>query len=125
VLFTKKILLVEDEFACIKLLHEKLTENGFMVVDAEDGKKGFEMAKKEKPDLILLDIKMPKMNGMTMLSLLRKEDRMKKIKVIILTNLEPDDKIISQIIKNQPVYYYIKSVMRLDDLIDKIKEIVI
>lgn len=121
----KKILLVEDEFACIKLLHEKLTENGFMVVDAEDGKKGLEMAIKEKPDLILLDIKLPKMDGMTMLSLLRKEALGKKIKVIILTNLEPDDKIISQIIKTEPAYYCVKSTMKLDELIDKIKEIVI
>jgi DNA-binding response OmpR family regulator len=120
----KKILLVEDEFACIKLLHDRLTGNGFKVVDAEDGKKGLEMAKKEKPDLILLDIKMPKMDGMTMLSLLRKENYGKKPKVIILTNLDPDDKIISQIIKTEPAYYCIKSTIKLDELIDKIKEIV-
>jgi|ERR1700722_14901100 len=120
----KKILIVEDEFACIKLLHEQLTENGFIVVDAEDGKKGLEMAKKEKPDLILLDIKLPKMDGMTMLNLLRKENIGKKTKVIILTNLEPDDKIILQIIKTEPTYYYIKSNIKLDELISKIKEIV-
>ena len=120
----KKILLIEDELAYIKLLREKLTENGFMIVLAEDGKKGLEVAKKEKPDLILLDLKIPKMDGMTMLSLLRKEEFGQKTKVIILTNLDPDDKIISQIIKTEPVYYCVKSTMKLDELIDKIKEII-
>lgn len=120
----KKILLVEDELAFIKLLHDQLTENGYIVIDADDGKTGLEMAKREKPDLILLDIKMPKMDGMTMLSLLRKENIGKKTKVIILTNLEPDDKIILQIIKTEPTYYCIKSNIKLDELISKIKEIV-
>jgi len=121
----KKILLIEDELAYIKLLDEKLTKNGFTVVHSEDGKKGLEMAKKEKPDLILLDLKIPKMDGMTMLSLLRKEEFGKKTKVIILTNLDPDDNIISQIIKTEPVYYCVKSTIKLDEFIDKIKEIVL
>jgi two-component system, OmpR family, alkaline phosphatase synthesis response regulator PhoP len=119
----KKILLVEDEIPYIKLLRDQLTQNGFTVVEAKDGKEGLEMAKKEKPDLILLDIRMPTMDGMTMLSLLRKEESEKKTKVIILSNFEPDSKIISQVIKTKPTYFCIKSTIKLNDLISIIKEV--
>lgn len=119
----KKILIVEDELAYSKLLHDQLTAKGYTVITAEDGEKGLAMAKKEKPDLILLDIRMPKMDGMTMLNLLRKEAEGKKIKVIILTNLEPDDTIISQVVKTEPTYYCVKSDTKLPELLKKIKDL--
>ena len=119
----QKILIVEDELAYLKLLKTQLTAKGYTVIEAENGKKGLEKVKSEKPDLILLDIRMPVMDGMTMLDLLRKEDITKKTKVILLTNLEPDDKIISQVITDQPSYYFVKSDIKLDDLLEKIKEL--
>jgi DNA-binding response OmpR family regulator len=117
----KKILVIEDELAYSRLLNDQLTAKGYTVIEAENGEKGLALAKKEKPDLILLDIRMPKMDGMTMLNLLRKDDEGEKIKVIMLTNLEPDDKIITQIVKTQPTYYCIKSDIKLEDLMEKIK----
>lgn len=119
----KKILVVEDELAYLKLLHDQLTEKGYEVIMAKNGQEGLKMAKKELPDLILLDIRMPVMDGMTMLDLLRKEDAGKKIKIIILTNLEPDDKIIGDVVKDQPSYYFVKSDIKFDDLLEKIKEL--
>lgn len=117
----KKILVVEDEIAYSRLLHDQLTTVGYQVVLAEDGERGLSMVKSEKPDLVLLDIKLPKMDGMAMLDLLRKEPNGKTIKVIILTNLEPDDKIIREVTEDLPTYYCIKSDTKLDDLLEKIK----
>lgn len=116
----KKILIIEDELAYLRLLKLQLTEKGYSVLEATNGKKGLEMIKSKKPDLVLLDIRMPVMDGMTMLTLLRKEEAGKKMKVIILTNLEPDEKIIEEVINNQPSYYYVKSDIRFSDLLKKI-----
>lgn len=123
VIFMKKILIVEDELAYLKLLNAQLTDKGYEVIEAENGKKGLEKAKSENPDLILLDIRMPVMDGMAMLNLLRKESEGKKTKVIILTNLEPNDKIITGVTADQPSYYFIKSDIQFNDLLDKIKEL--
>ncbi len=119
----KKILVVEDELAYLKLLNSQLTEKGYQVIEAINGKIGLEKAQKENPDLILLDIRMPVMDGMAMLELLRKEEAGKKTKVIILTNLEADDKILGEVIKDQPTYYFVKSNIQFDELLDKIKEL--
>lgn len=119
----KKILVVEDELAYLKLLNSQLTKNGYKVIEAVNGKEGLTKAKKENPDLILLDIRMPVMDGMTMLDLLRKEEPGKKIKVIMLTNLEPDDKIIGKVVNDEPAYYFVKSDIQFSDLLDKIKEL--
>ena len=119
----KKILVVEDELAYLKLLNSQLTEKGYTVIEAINGKKGLEMAKSENPDLILLDIRMPVMDGMAMLKELRKEEAGKKTKVIMLTNLEPDDKILGEVLSDQPSYYFVKSDIQFNDLLEKIKEL--
>jgi DNA-binding response OmpR family regulator len=119
----KKILIVEDELLLLKLLHTELAEKGYTVIEATDGKTGLEKALQENPDLILLDIKLPIMDGLTMLDLLRKEKEGQTIKVIILTNVEPDTAVIGKVITDQPVYYFIKSDVMLSDLFDKIKKL--
>lgn len=119
----KKILIIEDELAYSKLLSDQLTEKGYRIIEAVNGKQGLEIAKKENPDLILLDIRMPVMDGMTMLGLLRKEEWGKNIKVVILTNLEPDDKIVGRVATTEPSYYFVKSDIQLTDLLTKIKEL--
>ena len=121
----KKILIVEDELAYVKLLHDQLVAKGYEIYEAKDGKEGLEVAKKEKPDLILLDIRMPVMDGMTMLSLLRKDESGKSVKVIILTNLEPDKKIIGEVVKDKLTYYFVKSDTKLEDLTEKIREVLL
>lgn len=119
----KKILIVEDELAYLNLLCNQLTAQGYKVIEAVNGKVGLAKAKKEKPDLILLDIRMPVMDGMTMLNLLRQEKTIKSTKVIMLTNLEPSDKILGAAIKDQPTYYFVKSDMQFSELLTKIKEL--
>ncbi|MFI5265164.1 MAG: response regulator [Candidatus Levyibacteriota bacterium] len=119
----QKILVVEDDQAYLKLLNSQLTEKGYTVIEAHNGEEGLKKAKAELPDLILLDIRMPVMDGMTMLDLLRKEETVKETKVIILSNLPPDDKIMTEVVASQPSYYFVKSDIQLNDLLDKIKDL--
>jgi DNA-binding response OmpR family regulator len=119
----KKILIIEDELSYLKLLREQLVKNGYEVSEAKDGKKGLAAAKSQHPDLILLDLGMPEMDGMTVLTELRKDTYGNSAKVIILTNLDPDDKILRAVLVDKPSYYFMKSDIKLAELIEKIKEI--
>ena len=118
----KKILIVEDELAYSIIMHGQLIANGYEVIEAGDGEAGFELAKKEKPELILLDLRMPKMDGMTLLSLIRKDEVLKNTKVIILTVLEIDKETLSHIIDTGLTSYCVKSDTTLEALLNKIKE---
>ena len=117
----KKILIVEDELAYITLLSEKLSHE-YQVLSASNGKEGLQVATKEHPDLILCDISMPVMDGMSMLKELRKDDFGAKVKVIMLTNLEPTEDILKSAVAGQPTSYVIKSDTSFSELITKIKE---
>jgi len=119
----KKILIVEDELAYLKLLNDQLTKVGYQIIEAKNGKDGLRTAEKEQPDVILLDIRMPVMNGMEMLGELRKSTYGKNAKVIILTNLEPNDEILRSVLEDQPTYYFMKSDTELSDLVSKIKKL--
>ncbi|MCX7905890.1 MAG: response regulator [Elusimicrobiales bacterium] len=81
----KKILIVEDEGLILKVLSLKLTSDGYKVITASDGNEGFETALKEKPDLAIVDIGLPKIDGNTLCEILKKDKRTKDIKIIVLT----------------------------------------
>lgn len=119
----KKILVIEDELSYMRLLNDQLTENGYKVIEAKDGQEGLATAILQHPDLILLDIRMPIMNGMVMLEELRKDLYGKSAKVIILTNIEPTDRILKKVLEDLPTYYLMKSDIQLAELIGKIKEL--
>jgi len=82
----KKILLVEDEEIMINLLQRKLTVEGYEVSVAREGEEGLEKMREIKPDLILLDIIMPKMGGFEVMEEMQKDIELKKIPVIIISN---------------------------------------
>jgi len=82
----KKILLVEDEEIMINLLQRKLTKEGYEVSIAKDGEEGLKLMKEIKPDLILLDIIMPKMGGFEVMEKMREVPELKRIPVIIISN---------------------------------------
>ena len=81
----KKILVADDEIHIVQVLVIKLRNNGYDVISAEDGQQAFELALKEKPDIIVTDYQMPKMTGLELVKKLRKTDETKDIPVIILT----------------------------------------
>jgi len=120
-----KILVVEDEEIMRKTAAEELRSEGFIVMTAVNGAEGFDMAIHEKPDLILLDILMPVMDGLTMMEKLRSEKNLygKNVPIILLTNLSAnEEKIMKSIIKNEPAYYLVKSDWNLSDVIEKVKD---
>lgn len=123
----KKILVieeVEDDKSLRNVLHDKFALEGFSVLEAKDGEEGLTTALREHPDLILLDIVMPKMDGLTMLKKLRQTNEWgKKVPIILLTNLSADDDKINQAITdNEPAYYLVKSNYTIEDLVEKIRE---
>ena len=79
------ILVVDDEIDLLDLIEYNLRKEGFNVLKAENGEEGIKVAKEENPDLVLLDIMMPKMDGMQAVEEMRKDDALKKIPVIFLT----------------------------------------
>jgi len=81
----KKVLIVEDEDLIAKVLSIRLENNGYKVLVAYDGEEGLEAAKKEKPDLMLLDIGLPRIDGNTLCELIKSDPSTDKIKVIMLT----------------------------------------
>lgn len=118
-----KIAVVEDDQVLSKSLVGELEDADFDVVTAFDGEAGLELILKEKPDLVLLDIIMPKMDGMTMLSKLRESGEFgKHIPIILLTNLNADDKIMGGVAKNEPSYYLVKSGYTVADVVEKVKK---
>lgn len=123
---TKKytILVVEDEFATRLTLIDNLASEGFNVLQAKDGVEGLAVASERHPDLILLDILMPRMNGLTMMQKLRTQDEYgKKVPIILLTVLSPDEeKIMKHITEDKPAYYLVKTDWKMSDVIEKIKE---
>ena len=83
----KKVLVVDDDPNTVTFLSVALETNGYEPVTAVDGKDGFEKAVAEKPDLILLDVMMPKRTGFTLFKKLRKTEGMEKVPVIMLTGV--------------------------------------
>ena len=118
----KTILIVEDELPMLKALADKFTLEGFEILEAKDGAEGLEVAISKKPDLIILDIFMPVMDGKAMFEKLRQDAWGKTVPVIILTNLNPDDKTLDQLMKNGPSYYFVKSKWKLEELVSKVKK---
>ena len=82
-----KVAIIEDDTAISQMYRMKFENEGYTVETAENGKIGLELIEEMKPDIVLLDLMMPEMDGEEMLTLLRKESWGKDIKVIILTNM--------------------------------------
>ncbi len=83
----KKILVVEDDKFLRKVYESKLPKEGYEVVTAVDGEEGLAAIKREKPDLVLLDLIMPKMTGFDVLIEVQKDSRIKNIPILVLSNL--------------------------------------
>lgn len=117
----KKIVIIEDEASLRNALMDFLSEENFEAIGAEDGESGLQLVKKELPDLILLDIILPKKDGFEVLTELKKDESTQKIPVILLTNLEnPED--IEKAFAKGATTYLVKSNYKLEDIVKKIKE---
>ena len=121
----QKVLVVEDDLPVLNALVDKLTREGFDVTQAEDGKKGLAMALRSRPDIILLDILMPVMDGTTMMGKLREKNEWgKDVPIVLLTNLSSAEmETMKAIIEADPAYYLVKSNWSMADVIKKVREV--
>ena len=120
----KTILIVEDEAPQRKTLGEEFGDEGFRVLKAQNGQEGLELALREQPDIILLDILMPMMDGMTMMKKLREKNAWgKSVPIVLLTNLSSsDEERLKAITRDEPAYYLEKSSHQLSEVVEKVKE---
>lgn len=116
----KIVLITEDQVPLRNILREKLTSEGFLTIEASDGEEGLNLALKEHPDLIILDLILPKMSGIEMLKKLREDEWGKTVKVLILTNLS-DAQALSEVMENEVFDYFVKIDIKLEDFVKKIK----
>lgn len=117
----KKILIVEDEIALLYALSSQFDKKQFKVFQAVDGEEGLKSALDNHPDLILLDLLMPKMDGISMLKELRRDTWGKDVKVIILTNLS-DAETVDEALKQGTYDYLVKTDWNLTEVIEKVKK---
>lgn len=116
----KKVLVVDDSESYLLVISEGLMTTGFEVVSAKDGQEGLELAQKENPDIILADISMPKIDGITMVEKIRGLDI--KTPVIFLTNMSDIEHISKAMQVDVNLGYIVKSDMTTEDIINKVKE---
>lgn len=117
----KTILIVEDERPLLNIMSKRFEDEGFRVVQASNGAEGLERALSNHPDMILLDIIMPVMDGLAMLKKLREDDWGKDVTVMTLTNLsEPMS--VAECLEQNVHDYLVKTDWRLQDVVQKVHE---
>lgn len=117
----KKILIIDDDPNIRNAFIRRFIEEGFIALSASDGQAGLDLALKTKPDLILLDIVMPEMDGMTMLQKLRQDAWGASAKVIILTDLNEIVKTPENLAR-ESFCYLVKSEWKIEDVMARAKE---
>ena len=117
----KAILFIEDESALQKTFGEILKQEGYEMISALDGEIGLRLAETKKPDLILLDLILPKIHGFEVLKKLKQAEGTKQIPVIVLTNLE-GMRDVDMALEIGATTYLVKAQYSLEEVVEKIKK---
>jgi len=117
----KKILFIEDESALQKTFGDILKQEGYEMLSALDGETGLRLAKTENPDLVLLDLVLPKKHGFEVLQALKEDASTRDIPIIVLTNLEGTGDV-EKALELGATTYLIKASYTLEEVIAKIKK---
>lgn len=118
-----KILIVDDDSLLVRMYQKKLENDGYIVAIANDGETALQRVQELKPDLILLDIMMPKMNGLQVLAVLKENKDTSNIPVILLTNVGGSDEDVNRGLELGAVAYLVKAGNRPSVVVAKVKEI--
>jgi len=118
----KKILIADDEKEALDIIAKKLREKNYKVSAVTDGKEAVDNCKADKPDLLLLDIAMPNMDGYTVASVLKGDSTLKDIPVIFLTGKELNRPGIERRMEELGAYDYIIKPCAFEDILKKVKE---
>ena len=116
-----KILLIEDEEMLAGMYETKFQNAGYEIKKALDGETGLRMAQEEKPDLILLDIILPKLDGFSVLRKIKEDPKLKSIKVVLLTNLGQDEDV-GKGKKMGAEGYLVKANLTPAEVVDKVND---
>jgi DNA-binding response OmpR family regulator len=117
----KTILFIEDESTLQKTFGEILKQEGYEMISALDGEVGLRLAKTQKPDLILLDLILPRVHGFEVLKKLKEDKETKDIPVIVLTNLEGIEDL-DRALELGATTYLVKAQYSLEEVVEKIKK---
>ncbi|PJE75555.1 hypothetical protein COV04_03955 [Candidatus Uhrbacteria bacterium CG10_big_fil_rev_8_21_14_0_10_48_11] len=118
----KKILIIEDESFLAEMYNTKFNELGYLVLVGHDGREGMEIMKREKPDLTLLDIIMPELDGYEVLKIVRKDPQIKELLIVILSNLGQEEEI-AKGMQLGADDYLVKSDLTPSQLVEKIEAV--
>jgi len=118
-----KILIVDDDPLLVRMYQKKLENDGYSVATASDGEEGLAKVSEFSPDLVLLDIMMPKLNGLLVLTKLKENVATAKIPVILLTNVGSSDDDAERGLELGAVAYLVKAANRPSEVVSKVKEI--
>ena len=116
-----KILFVEDEPTLQKTLGDVLAKEGYDIKTASDGEEGLALAKKFKPDLMLLDLILPKKDGFTVLKEIKADEELKYIPVIVFTNLEGTSDV-EKVLELGATTYLVKANYDLGEVVERVKQ---
>lgn len=119
-----KILVVEDEEVLAKVLQEKLEKSGYKVTVASDGEDALAKAKDVSPDAIVLDLLLPKKNGFEVLEVLKSDQALKMIPVVVVSNLGEDSDI-KRALSLGAADYYVKSEHPINEIVEKIQNVLL
>jgi len=117
----KKILIVEDDAFLSSLLKTRIQGDGFEALLASDGDMALKILQEEKPDLVLLDVILPKRSGFELIESLQSDPRFKSVPIVIISNLGQE----ADIIRGKElgvVDYFVKARISIDDLLKKVRE---
>ncbi|XOB40176.1 MAG: response regulator transcription factor [Candidatus Nealsonbacteria bacterium] len=117
-----KILIIEDDKFLRELITRKLTDEGFSIIEAVDGEDGLKKIKESKPDLVLLDLILPSIDGFEVLSKIKADASIASIPIIILSNLGQKEEV-EKGLKMGAVDYLIKAHFTPGEIIEKIKNV--
>lgn len=118
-----KILIVDDDALLVRMYQKKFENDGYGVITADDGDAALTKISESKPDLILLDIMMPKVNGLQLLAILKENEETSNIPVILLTNVGGSDEDVARGLELGAVAYLVKASNRPKAVVEKVKEI--
>lgn len=117
------VLIIEDDQVLREMYKDKMERSGYKVLIANDGEEGLKVALQNHPDLILLDLMMPKMDGTSMMEKLREDTWGKNVPIIILTNLNVDGDLLNNVIKDHPAYCMMKVGVTPEEILIKSQEV--
>jgi DNA-binding response OmpR family regulator len=115
--------MIEDNQEILKMYRNAFEHEGFEFTSTQNGEDGIKVSFEKHPNLILLDLLLPGMDGVSVMNILRENDWGKTVPIIILTNMDTNDEVVNAFAETEPTYYLIKANNEPSSVISKVKEI--